>query len=676
MNIDKTTTPAAGFLQEGFNKGKVFNVFQAVSNPYLAAIQKAGKIQCLGKKPWPQINEINAWMLSAETATFMKWGGLGMVASELPENFNATFGKQNHQISIVTPMYIGNTGKKKASVDGMIYQGAESNAIEIKKIKTLKVPFLNQRKSLTNYNVEFYQAHLNGVDYIFVANSRFFSINPHPSNPSTQDGCYILNEYNINEVERFAFFSKAVYLLLKECVEKKVSGIDCPNIIITNDWHSGALAGLCKYDAIVRSCFGAIAMQTSEILQNIPIIHIAHHLGYQGWDFANTARLLNSLYEHNTALVFKNAKAVKNANPRATNTLIVYDCYNQASSSFHLADRVVTVSRNYMEEVSKELGFGLDFRDVLKIRKNHQTFFGIVNGYDKKLISPNLKKIEHINEYFQGFKFKVYDENSLDKKLSNKRECIRLLSKLATSDEYKKKTIPLIDVYQFKDISKLAAKADKIPFVCATSRLVEQKGYDIAAQAIIKIIKNKTDKTQEPPIFVLGGAGDVEQYQLLQKLKNEVQEISPKAAERIFVFRGYRDEFAYALQLAADFYLMPSHFEPCGLTQMEAMAKGSLPIAMSTGGLVDTINDHENGFRTEVFFTQKARVYGSNAKAQKFKNNINAYADTLYKALKCFYTTPNVLHLMTINAMQKDFSWTVPNGSVYKYYKLFKTGNL
>ena len=77
-----------------------------------------------------------------------------------------------------------------------------------------------------------------------------------------------------------------------------------------------------------------------------------------------------------------------------------------------------------------------------------------------------------------------------------------------------------------------------------------------------------------------------------------------------------------------------------------------------------------------MFFTQKARVYGSNAKAQKFKNNINAYADTLYKALKCFYTTPNVLHLMTINAMQKDFSWTVPNGSVYKYYKLFKTGNL
>ena len=106
------------------------------------------------------------------------------------------------------------------------------------------------------------------------------------------------------------------------------------------------------------------------------------------------------------------------------------------------------------------------------------------------------------------------------------------------------------------------------------------------------------------------------------------------------------------------------------------MAKGSLPVAMSTGGLVDTINDREDGFRTEVFFAEGVRVYGSNITAQKFKNNINAYADTLYKALKCFYITPNILKLMTINAMKKDFSWTVPNGSVYKYYKLFKTGSL
>lgn len=72
--------------------------------------------------------------------------------------------------------------------------------------------------------------------------------------------------------------------------------------------------------------------------------------------------------------------------------------------------------------------------------------------------------------------------------------------------------------------------------------------------------------------------------------------------------------------MASDFYMMPSRFEPCGLTQMEAMAKGALPVAMSTGGLVDTIENGVDGFRTEVFFSShKRRVYGNNLTAQRLK---------------------------------------------------------
>ncbi len=669
-NIDQN-----GFLPEGFNKKKAFNVFQPSHEALRSYLQNCAKVQCLGRREWPEILEIEAWMMSAETATFMKWGGLGMVASELPENFNATFGRQGHRLSILTPMYLGNTGKKSASFDGRVYHGAQNISVEVSQVAAFKVNFLNAKNVPVDQKVKVYKGTYNNVDYFFIDNERFFSIDPHPTNPSTQDGCYVLNKNGVNEVERFAFFSKAVYVLLKECVGGRAQ-IKQPNILIANDWHSGALAGLCKYGAAAEARNGELSAEEAQIIRSVPIIHIAHHLGYQGWDFPNTARLLNSLYEHNAAVIFKNAKAIKNSNPRTPNTLIVYDCYNQASGSLHLADRVVTVSKNYMEEVSKELGFGYDFRDILKIRKNHRTFFGIVNGYDKKLISPNQKKIDQINAYFKDFKFKVYDENTPDRKLGNKKECIKLLSKIALSEEYKQQVIPLIEIYKFDDISRLAAKADKIPFVCATSRLVEQKGYDIAAKAILKLIDENTHNECEAPIFVLGGAGDVNQFEMLKNLKNEVAKVDAKAAKRIFVFRGYRDEFAYALQLAADFYLMPCRFEPCGLTQMEAMAKGALPVAMSTGGLVDTICDFEDGFRTEVFFADDERVYGSNLKAQKFKNNINAYADTLYKALKCFYTTPNVLRIMTANAMKKDFGWTVPNGSVYKYYKLFKSGSL
>ena len=412
------------------------------------------------------------------------------------------------------------------------------------------------------------------------------------------------------------------------------------------------------------------------MIRSIPIIHIAHHLGYQGWDYENTARLLNSLYGEHTAFIFKNAKAIKNSNRRATNTLIVHDCYNQASCNFHLADRVITVSKNYSEEVSKELGFGYDFRDILKIRKDHRTFFGIVNGYNKQLISPNADKIRCINEYFGDTEFQVFDSASLDNKLKNKQEFIKLISRIAKDSEYKNKVIPLINTYKFADISSSIKDVSKVPVVCATSRLVEQKGYDVAAKAILAWTQKYVDDNFEMPIFVLGGAGNVELFKMLTDLKDKISKISKKIADRIFVFHGYKDQFAYAVQLASDFYMMPCRFEPCGLTQMEAMAKGALPIAMSTGGLVDTIEDHVDGFRTEVFFSEDRHVYGSNINARRLKNNINAYNETLENALLTFYELPNLISEMQRNAMNKDFSWDVKDGSLEKYYNLLKTGHL
>ena len=672
----QSNAKSMGMLQKDFNKKKSLTALKKVYDPDFVALQKIAATQCAGHNPWPQINMIDAWMLSAETATFMKWGGLGMVASELPENFNKTFEHLSHKMSIVTPMYEGNTGKKEAVLDGKIYRGAENKQTEVELVGHFSVGFADEKDNFEEYPVDVYVGYMNDVRYLFLRNKRFFGITPSKNNPTTQDGCYVLNKNNINEVERFAFFSKAVWTMLCESHKGTLKNVKMPNILVANDWHSGAIAGLCKYLTPFKADDNKISREAAQRIQSLPIVHIAHHLGYQGWDYENTSRLLNGLFEEYAVDIFKNAAATKNSNPRTTNTLIVYDCYNQASSNFHLADRVIAVSKNYMEEVSKELGFGFDFRDVLKIRKNHRTFFGIVNGYAKTLISPNEVKIKHINEYFKNFDFKIYDETSIKNKTHNKKECVRLLSALATNEEFQKEVVPLIDLYAFQNLSKLVAKASKIPFMCATSRLVEQKGYDIACDAFLKTLERIKQEKSEFPIIAMGGAGDVKLFEMLKKFRDKVYQISPKAAERIFVFRGYKDEFAYALQLAADFYLMPSHFEPCGLTQMEAMAKGSLPVATSTGGLVDTIENGVDGFRTDVFFAGGVKVYGSNTKAQKLKNNVNAYADTLYKALHCFYHTPDIINAMKINAMKKDFSWNVQDGSVYKYFKLFKTGTL
>lgn len=663
-------------LSKAFNKKKLALSYGVVNDPILSEIQNLSKKQCMGKSAWPEIEKINSWMISAETATFMKWGGLGMIASELPEAFNQVFGKKGDRLSVVTPLYLGDTKKKKAALDGTIYHGAENKQIKLKKIKVITVPFVGDRHSLNKYKVTVYTGKFENTNYIFLSSDRFFSINPHQNNPSAQDGCYVLNEFGINEVERFAFLSKAVYVLLKEIFDGKISEIAAPNVLIANDWHSGALAGLTKYFTNAQLAAQKMSSALADKLKNLPVIHVAHHLGYQGWDYDNTSKILNSLYETTATLVFKNAKSIKNSNPRAVNTLIVSDCYNQASCNFHLADRVVTVSKNYMEEVSKELGFGFDFRDILKIRKDHRNFFGIVNGYEKKLISPNKDKIEAINHYFKDFNFMVFDENNLEAKNHNKAEFIKLISKIAADADYKQQVIPLIDTYKFEDISKSVKNPAETPIFCATSRLVEQKGYDIAAQAILKLIHEFENFKKELPIFVMGGAGDDTNFAILTGLKDKVSQINPEAGKRIFVFRGYRDQFAYAVQLASDFYLMPCRFEPCGLTQMEAMAKGALPVAMSTGGLVDTIEDGTDGFRTEVFFTEKRRVYGSNLTAKRLKNNVNAYAETLQKVLDTFYNNPEIITKMKKNAMVKDFGWDVEGGSVYKYYNLLRFGHL
>lgn len=670
--INSDILQSTTLLPSNFNKKKFTVTYTVPTNPHALEIQNLGKNQCLGRNPWIHPDKIKGWMLSAETATFMKAGGLGMIASELPEAFNRKYNSNDEQITVVTPLYLGDTKKKKAYLDKNIYHGAEHKSIELSLDLSITVPFINSKEELIDYKVDIYTGKHEHTSYIFLSNDQFFNIDPHTDNPPAQDGCYILNKYNVNEVERFAFFSKAVYELVKSLIDKAY----CPNIMIANDWHSGAIAGLMKYLPVALVDKQLMTETTSDKIRSIPIIHIAHHLGYQGWDYENTARILNSLYEKQTAFVFKNAKTIKNSNRRTTNTLIVHDCYNQASCNFHIADRIITVSKNYLEEVSKELGFGYDFRDILKIRKDHRTFFGIVNGYDKNLISPNDKKVGDINNYFEHFDFKTYDENSLENKHHNKVEFIKLISKIAQDPSYKEKVIPLIDTYKFDDIIKYIKDIRKTPIVCATSRLVEQKGYDIAAESILEWIKKHGNEKIEMPVFILGGAGNIKLFKKLNKLKDDIAKINKDAAKRIFVFYGYKDQFAYAIQLASDFYMMPCRFEPCGLTQMEAMAKGALPIAMSTGGLVDTIDTNIDGFRTEVFFSDSRHVYGNNITARRLRNNENAYTETLENALMTFYDMPNYIEAMQKTAMHKDFSWDVEDGPLEKYYTLLKTGHL
>ena len=299
------------FLPAKFNKKKFNIVYTSTTNKYFIELQNIARNQCLNKKDWEEINQINGWMVSAETATFMKCGGLGVIATDLPEAFNTTFTATNETLTVVTPIYQGNTGKKHCEFSNNIYKGSEHNQINLDFITTIEVPFMGSKDTLINYKIKIYKGFFENCNYIFLENEHFFNIDPHHNNPPAQDGCYIMNKHGINEVERFAFFSKAVFELLKAIASNKIKTISMPNNIIANDWHVGAISGLLKYFTTALVASNHLDNKIASTLKNLPIIHIAHHLGYQGWDYENTSKILNSLYEYEALTVLKNAKSIK-----------------------------------------------------------------------------------------------------------------------------------------------------------------------------------------------------------------------------------------------------------------------------------------------------------------------------------------------------------------------------
>ena len=94
LNLGSGQNKKFVFLPTNFNKRKFSINYGIPQNPILLQMQNMGRRQCLTDKCWPENEQIHAWMITAETATFMKCGGLGMVASELPENYNQIFNKQ------------------------------------------------------------------------------------------------------------------------------------------------------------------------------------------------------------------------------------------------------------------------------------------------------------------------------------------------------------------------------------------------------------------------------------------------------------------------------------------------------------------------------------------------------------------------------------------------------
>jgi len=164
------------------------------------------------------------------------------------------------------------------------------------------------------------------------------------------------------------------------------------------------------------------------------------------------------------------------------------------------------------------------------------------------------------------------------------------------------------------------------PLFGIVSRLVHQKGFDIVAEVADRIV------AKGGQIAILG-TGDPQVEAMLLDL-------SRRHRGKIGLMVGFNEPMAHRIIAASDFFLMPSRFEPCGLTQMQAQRYGTLPIAHRTGGLADTIEDDETGFLFAPLTAERL-------------------SEAIDRAFAVF-ADPDRFDAMRRTAMAKDFSWSGP----------------
>ena len=205
------------------------------------------------------------------------------------------------------------------------------------------------------------------------------------------------------------------------------------------------------------------------------------------------------------------------------------------------ADAVTTVSRRYAEEIlTPEFGHGME-----GVLNTYRHKLSGINGIDEHVWDPQT------DIYLEGH-YGVTDRD--EGREINRAALFRMLD-WETSDDVPRR-----------------------PLFGSVGRLVEQKGTDLLVEAAARIL------SEQAAAFVIIGDGQPEFIEQLQALQQQYP-------DQVSLFIGYSEALAHLVEAAADFFVMPSRFEPCGLNQMYSMRYGTPPVVHRVGGLADTVTD-------------------------------------------------------------------------------------
>jgi starch synthase len=308
--------------------------------------------------------------------------------------------------------------------------------------------------------------------------------------------------------------------------------------------------------------------------------------GYIAWKGLDTPSILTI---HNLAYqgLFDRSRLSELGIPERAFSIDGTEFYGKISflkAGICYASHVTTVSETYAREITThEYGCGLD--GLLRGRMEEGRLHGIVNGIDAGWISP------------------------IDAR-----------------------TVGMANVGVWKQQNAAEIRRDfdleptRGPLFSIISRLVHQKGIDLSIEAAEMIVSAGGQ-------IVVTGRGD-------QKLESEIMDLSKRYTGSVGAHIGFDDIEARKMFAASDFLLMPSRFEPCGLSQMYAQRCGTLPVACRTGGLADTIDDDNSGF---LFSTPSA----------------DGLISAVQRALGAFRSKRS-FQAMRRRAMAKCFDWAHP----------------
>ncbi len=267
-----------------------------------------------------------------------------------------------------------------------------------------------------------------------------------------------------------------------------------------------------------------------------------------------------------------------------------YDHVNLMKGAVVLSDAVSTVSPTYAAEAVSDPDYGFGLEGVLQQKSAH--FRGILNGADYSEWNPATD--QHIAA--------TYTPSRLDGKSACKGEILKAV--------------------------KLAPR-EGVPLVGMVSRMTSQKGFDLLRDAFDRIM------TLDLQIVMLAnGDASFEAY---------FRDAQRRFPDRFRLLGEFDNVLAHKVQAGCDAFLMPSRFEPCGLTQMYAMKYGNPPVARATGGLCDTVSEYEsktgkgNGFVFEPYQTEDLLA-------------------ALNRMISLFRTRSQWRKLMA-NCFAADFSW-------------------